>query len=50
MIFLKSDNSSAVQGSDFVDKSTFFGSLMSPILLNEFTEKLGGCQISGYFR
>jgi len=31
IIFLKSDNSSAVQGSDFPDKSTFFGSLMSRI-------------------
>ena len=31
MIFLKSDNSSSVHGFDFVDKSKFFGSLMSPI-------------------
>ena len=33
MIFLKSTSSCAVHGSDFADKSTFFGSLISPIFL-----------------
>jgi len=34
MIFLKSTSSCSVHGSDFVDKSTFFGSLISPIFFS----------------